>query len=223
MRRIPEPELMDAAEQALAYARADFVEPNERFVGYFDALFPELRTGTVLDLGCGPGDIVLRLASRHPGLVVHGVDGSAAMLHFASERLHELPALGGRVQFVEGLLPGATLPLPAYDAVISNSLLHHLHDPSVFWRVLRETGRPGAAVLVMDLFRPASEHAARAIVEQYAAQEPEVLKQDFLASLCAAFEPDEIRAQLEATGLGALEVRTVSDRHLLVTGRLPAA
>ena len=119
------------------------------------------------------------------------------------------------------MLPGATLPLPAYDAVVSNSLLHHLHDPGVFWRAVREAGAPGAAVLVMDLFRPESAAAAQAIVDQYAAGEPDVLRQDFFASLCAAFEPDEIRGQLRAHGLDDLRVRTVSDRHLLVTGRLP--
>ena len=221
MQRITEPELMDEAEQARAYAMADFAEPNERFVGYFATEFPELQTGAVLDLGCGPGDIVLRLATRHAGLTVHGIDGSAAMLRFASESLHESPELGGRVQFIEGLLPGATLPLPGYDAVVSNSLLHHLHDPDVFWRAVREAGAPGAAVLVMDLFRPESVAAAQAIVDQYAANEPEVLRLDFLASLCAAFEPDEIRAQLQAHGLDGFSVRTVSDRHLLITGRLP--
>jgi SAM-dependent methyltransferase len=222
MQRIPEPELMDEAEQARAYALADFAEPNGRFIEYFEAEYPLLQAGTVLDLGCGPGDIVLRLATRRSGLTVHGIDGSAAMLRFASERLHEAPGLGGRVQFIEGVLPGATLPLPGYDAVISNSLLHHLHDPGVFWRAVREAGKPGAAVLVMDLFRPASPAAARGIVQQYAAAEPEILRQDFLASLCAAFEPEEIRDQLRAHGLDALAVKTVSDRHLLVTGRLPA-
>jgi len=212
---------MDEAEQARAYALADFAEPNERFVGYFEQFCPGLCTGAVLDLGCGPGDIVLRLATRHPELVVHGLDGSTAMLHFASERLHETPSLSGRVQFVEGLLPGATLPLPGYDAVISNSLLHHLHEPRHFWNAVREAGKPGAAVLVMDLYRPASEPAAWAIVEQYAGSEPEVLKRDFHASLCAAFEPGEIRAQLRECGLDELDVRIVSDRHVLVTGRLP--
>lgn len=222
MQRIPEPELMEEAEQARAYAEADFAEPNERFVACFEQAYPDLQAGNVLDLGCGPGDIVLRLATRRPGLVVHGIDGSPAMLRFASERLHESPGLGGRVQFIEGRLPGASLPLPAYDAVISNSLLHHLHEPLDFWRALREAGAPGAAVLVMDLFRPESGDAARAIVQQYAGNEPLILRQDFFASLCAAFEPREVRAQLDACGLRELGVEAISDRHLLVTGRLPA-
>jgi len=214
---------MDEAGQARAYAMADFSEPNQRFVECFEATFPGLlEHANVLDLGCGPGDIVLRLAARHANLVVHGLDGSDAMLHFASERLHEDPRLGGRVQFVHGVLPGATLPLARYDAVISNSLLHHLHEPAVFWQAVREAGAPGAAVLVMDLFRPESTRRAQALVDAYAATEPEVLRHDFFASLCAAFEPAEVEAQLRACGLDGLVVSTVSDRHLLVTGHLPA-
>jgi SAM-dependent methyltransferase len=212
---------MDESEQARAYANADFAEPNERFVAAFAAEFPALQRGSVLDLGCGPGDIVIRLAQRFPALTVHGLDGSRAMLAFAEARLAELPQLRARVQFIAGVLPGAPLPLPRYDAIVSNSLLHHLHDPQVLWRSVRAAGAPGAAVLVMDLHRPDSHALAQEIVETYSGDEPEVLKRDFFNSLCAAFEPGEVRAQLEACGLGGLTVQTASDRHLLVSGRLP--
>jgi SAM-dependent methyltransferase len=221
MQRTPEPELMDEFDQARAYAAADFAEPNERFVGYCEAEPGFPARGAVLDLGCGPGDIVLRLARRRLGLTVHGLDGSAAMLRFAADSLAREPALQSRVQFVHGVLPGVALPLSRYDAIVSNSLLHHLHDPGVLWNAIRETGAPGAVVVVMDLFRPPSPGAAQEIVDAYAGGEPEVLRRDFYNSLCAAFEPDEVRAQLDACGLGGLGVRTVSDRHLLVAGRLP--
>ena len=222
MQRIPEPELMDEFDQARAYAEADFDQPNAGFVETFARRFPQFDSGSILDLGCGPGDIVLRLAERLPGCSVHGLDGSGAMLQFAADRLFGQPRLQGRVQFVEGRLPRAQLPLTRYDAIVSNSLLHHLHDPGVLWRSIREAGAPGAAVLVMDLFRPASAGIAREIVEAYAGGEPEVLKRDFFNSLCAAFEPGEVRAQLESAGLGSLEVEIASERHLLVSGRLPA-
>jgi hypothetical protein len=74
----------------------------------------------------------------------------------------------------------------------------------------------------MDLARPASRAAAEALVASYAAGEPEVLRRDFANSLGAAFEPDEVRAQLCEARLD-LSVETVSDRHLLVHGRMPRA
>jgi SAM-dependent methyltransferase len=222
MQRVVEPELMDDDAQALAYARADFSEPNQRFVASFSESFPRFAAGSVLDLGCGPGDIVLRLADALPHCQVHGLDGSAPMLAHAAAALRARPDLADRVRFIEGLLPDPTLPLPRYDAVISNSLLHHLHEPAVLWRAVRECGQPGAAVLVMDLYRPPSLQQAQAVVDLYAAHEPEILRRDFYNSLCAAFEPAEVRCQLADWGLHTLEVRTVSDRHLLISGHLPA-
>jgi SAM-dependent methyltransferase len=221
MDRIPEPELMDDLEQARAYAEADFDEPNTAFVELFAercAGWPE--SGAILDLGCGPGDIVLRLADKFPDCVVHGVDGSAAMLEFAERARAGHPA-ADRVQFVHGFLPGAGLPRARYDAVTSNSLLHHLHQPRVLWQSIRDLAAPGAPVLVMDLMRPHSAEQAQELVDRYADGEPAVLRTDFYNSLLAAFEPDEVRAQLESAGLTGFRVEPVSDRHLAAWGRIP--
>lgn len=215
MIRTPEPELMDEDEGARAYATADFSEPNARFVATFLARFPH-ATGLVADLGCGPADISLRLAKAAPGLTVHAIDGSAAMLATAKEAV-AAAGLDGRVTLYQRFLP-ADLPAPTYDAIISNSLLHHLPDPAALWRTIASTARPGAAVLVMDLFRPESAEDAQRIVHTYAADEPPVLRRDFLASLHAAFTLDEVAAQLAAAGLGHLRLEQASDRHLIVSG-----
>lgn len=212
---------MDDEAQARAYAGADFAEPNARFLElYADFVGPLPAGAAVLDLGCGPGDITLSIAATSPGIEVHGLDGSAAMLAFGRAALSADVALQDRVQFIEGRIPGAPLPRPAYAAIVSNSLLHHLHDPAGLWRMIREHGAPGAAVLVMDLMRPASPAAAQALVDEYAAGEPKVLRQDFYNSLLAAFEPGEVRRQLEAAGYGRFSVEEVSDRHLVVRGRI---
>lgn len=217
MQRIPEPELMDDTDQARAYARADFEEPNSRFVELF-AEHIGAPAGPVLDVGCGPGDIVLRLARRYPDVRIHGLDGAEAMLAFGREALVAEPALADRVRFIRGTIPGASLPQNDYAAVTSNSLLHHLHDPGVLWRLIRDAVRPGARVLLMDLFRPDDRERAARIVDSYATDEPAVLRRDFFNSLLAAFTPDEVRLQLQDAGLHGLRVETVSDRHLLVTG-----
>jgi hypothetical protein len=48
-----------------------------------------------------------------------------------------------------------------------------------------------------------------------------VLQRDFYLSLCAAYTPDEVRAQLADAGLGHCELEVVSDRHWIAWGRLP--
>lgn len=219
--RQPEPELMAEPAQAKAYADADFEEPNSRFLALFEQHFPSFAgEGYILDLGCGPGDITLRFARRYPDAIIHGVDGAEAMLELARIAAGRQPDTQGRVEFLRGLLPEPHLPQTRYAAVVSNSLLHHLHQPAGLWECIREYAAPGAPILVMDLFRPNTPEEARALVNQYAANEPEVLRTDFFNSLLAAFEPEEIREQLRDAGLGALTVETCSDRHVLVRGHV---
>lgn len=210
---------MDDPEQARAYAQADFAQTNQGFVDRFLQLFPELRAGTIVDLGCGPGDIALRFARALPGARVIGIDASPAMLELGRAALAADPA-GERVELREGRIPGLPLPDGGAAAVISNSLLHHLPDPRALWREVARLGAPGAPVLVMDLFRPVSELAARRIVEEAGCSDDPLLVRDFYNSLLAAFTPQEVRAQLRQSGLADLESATVSERHLLVWGRL---
>ncbi|MGF1642818.1 MAG: class I SAM-dependent methyltransferase [Thiotrichales bacterium] len=217
MQRRPEPELMDDPAQALAYAEADFSEPHDRFVQLFQTRFGEFRPRHVLDLGCGPGDICRRFARAYPDCEVHGIDGAQAMLDVGSRLLQGAPE-AARIQLLLGRLPNAAPPLPSYDTIISNSLLHHLDDPRVLWQAVARHATAGAAVFIMDLMRPDSEAIAARLVETYASDEPEVLQRDFFHSLCAAYRPEEVRAQLAGAGLGQLQVEIISDRHWIASG-----
>lgn len=222
MERIPESELMDEAQQARVYARADFDEPHSRFIEIFHQEFYQLKiTGAVLDLGCGPGDIAIRFAEAYPECCVLGLDGAPAMLAEGQDRLAGSPGLRGRVRLERCLLPDQQPPAQDYAAIISNSLLHHLQEPAVLWQTIKGCGRAGTPVFVMDLARPADLASADRLTEMYTSGEPQLLKRDFHASLLAAYEPEEVGGQLDRAGLGGMRVRLVSDRHLLVSGRLP--
>ncbi|WP_419596892.1 class I SAM-dependent methyltransferase [Thiolapillus sp.] len=219
MKRIPEPEeLMDEAEQALAYAEADFSASNELFIQLFKQLHPAEFTGQALDLGCGPADIPIRFARRYPRAKVDALDGAQAMLDLA-EKAIEADGLAQRICLHCQYLPATRLD-KTYDAVLSNSLLHHLNDPQDLWSTILDSTRPGATVLVMDLMRPESAGQVDALVVQYASDAPEVLRRDFEASLYAAYTLEEVQAQLAAASLDGLTVSQVSDRHLAVQGRL---
>jgi len=223
MHRIPEPEeLMDDAEQALAYARADFAEANQLFIGLLENLSRGALSGHLLDLGCGPADIPLMLAERHPALRIDAVDGAASMLELAQQNVDRLADAGQRIRLLHQYLPCPDLPRHGYQVVASNSLLHHLANPEVMWQTVAYCGEPGAHVVIMDLARPASELAVEGLVETYAINEPEVLRKDFRNSLFAAYTVEEVASQLRAAGLATLEVAMVSDRHLAVSGRLHA-
>jgi SAM-dependent methyltransferase len=220
MQRIPEPELMDAAEQAAAYAEADFSAPHQFLVDQIHSLLPGLPAkARVLDLGCGPADVTLRFALAFPGWRIDGVDGADAMLALGRQRVADA-GLDARIVLHQAVLPRDPLPAVGYAVILSNSLLHHLHEPQVLWRAVRDAAAPGAFVYVTDLRRPADEIALRCLVETHSAPEPAVLRRDFEASLRAAFTPDEVRRQLADVGLAGLEVTALGDRHLAVAGRL---
>jgi SAM-dependent methyltransferase len=221
MDRVLEPELMEDEAQALAYAKADFDAPNRSFVDGLAARFSDLPDRIhVVDLGCGPADILVRLARLHPGWRFDGIDGSPAMLHHGQVAVASL-GLEDRVRLHTSRVPALPADLAAAELVLSNSLLHHLPDPSALWETLLRVAAPGAAIYIVDLRRPTSMSAAAALVQQWSGDEPEILQRDFLASLAAAFEVDEVEAQLSRVGLSGLVVEVISDRHLRVTGRLP--
>lgn len=211
---------MEDEVQARAYAEADFSEPYSHFVELLQTAFPlGAIEGHVLDLGCGPGDITLRVAKAWPSCIVHGVDGAAAMLRNGEQAIIKA-SLEDRVQLVYGRLPEVQLPREKYDLIIRNSLLHHLHEPAILWDCIKRFGVKGAPVFIMDLRRPGTRKEAIALVERYAAGEPEILRRDFFNSLLAAFEPEEVQRQLVHAELDSLRVAVVSDRHLSVSGYL---
>lgn len=218
MERICEPELMEAVDQAQAYAAADFSDSDQAAMARIFSLTEVeiLAPGPlrIVDLGCGPGNITIPLAARYPEAEVVGLDGSAAMLA-------EVPRHGaaGRPTFRLGQLPDLPTDLGRFDLVVSNSLLHHLHDPGVLWRSVLRLAAPGAAVYVRDLRRPDDAGGVEELVKRHAAEAPEVLQRDYRASLHAAFRPEEVEQQLVEAGLD-LQVQSVEDRYLEVWGSI---
>ncbi len=211
--RIIESELMTDAEQARAYTQADFESAHGRYPLLFLERFPNCTpTGHALDLGCGPGDVTRRFAAALPGWSFDAVDGSPAMLAEARKRPNQ------RINYIDGVVPGASIPRARYDLVLSSSLLHHLHDPAVLWKTVRQHTGPGSMIFIVDLCRPDSPETARRLVEQYSTGEPDILRRDFYNSLLAAFAPEEVCGQLNQAGLPELRVEVISDRHLAVWG-----
>jgi SAM-dependent methyltransferase len=108
----------------------------------------------VLEVGCGPGHLSIRLARQY-GLEVTGLDLDPAMIERA--RANTDRAAGDGDERWPSFLVGdvASLPFPdgSFDLVISTLSMHHWADPTAGLAEIGRVLRPGARALVWD-FRP---------------------------------------------------------------------
>lgn len=100
---------------------------------------------TVLDAGCGTGQITEQLIERLPRGRVVALDGSPAMVEAARGRLARF---GDRVDFVTADL-AAPLPLPdaSVDAILSTATFHWIADHDALFRNLARVVRPGGRLV----------------------------------------------------------------------------
>jgi SAM-dependent methyltransferase len=107
----------------------------------------------VLEVGCGPGHLTIRLARRH-GLDVIGLDLDPAMIKRARANAHR--AADGherRPSFLVGDVASLAFPDGSFDLVVSTLSMHHWADPTAGLAEIGRVLRPGARALVWD-FRP---------------------------------------------------------------------
>ena len=221
MRRRLEPELMNGDAQVQAYADADFssgdqatIEAIQRLLAPTSPLPPD---PLVVDLGCGPGNITIRLAGLFPKAQIIGIDGAESMLALAREQAQQQQLeMSFLCQTLQEVLRGPLLGQA--DLIVSNSLLHHLHQPDLLWKVTQALAAPGCRTLHRDLRRPDSDAEVQQLLLKHLQWAPEVLRHDFAASLAAAFEPQEVTAELHKLGLDQLTVLAEDDRYLVVSG-----
>lgn len=130
----------------------------------FDDLVPliNVRPGmSVVDLGCGPGDLTRRLAGLLPDSRVAGIDSSAEMLGKA--RL----LAGERLTFKAGSMEEVT---GEWDLVFSHAALHWVGNHSALVPHLMGLVRPGGQLVVQV---PSNHrHPSHTLIIATAAEEP---------------------------------------------------
>jgi ubiquinone/menaquinone biosynthesis C-methylase UbiE len=210
MQRVLEPEVMDTAEEAGAYASMDHSEANAAFL---ERLFELGARGRMLDIGTGPGQIPLLICARDPSAHVTGVDLSEHMLRHA-RAARAASAFADRLDYRRGDAKALEFPATCFDAVYSNTILHHIPDPAPFLREAHRVLHPGGALLIRDLFRPATAERVEELVLRHAGDATPAQRALFRDSLCAALAPEELRRVADAAGLGHAELVVDTDRHV---------
>lgn len=113
---------------------------------------------TVLDIGAGTGNLLLKVKRAVPDATVVGLDSDTASLAVAATKATRLAA---DVQLDHGDAAHLAYPDATFDRVVSAFLLHHLPDDRQH-RMLREVRRvlkPGGSLHLLD-FTPGGKTRA---------------------------------------------------------------
>ena len=218
--RVLEPEAMDTPDEAREYDAMDHAAPNAAFVADFLAAHGPCRGGAILDVGTGPSQIPIALARADPMAPILGIDLARHMLDRARRNVEEA-GLSDRIKLELADAKGVPYPDGQFEAVVSNSIVHHIPDPSPALAEMVRLVGTGGTLFVRDLRRPEDDESVGALVRAYAGEETESARALFDASLRAALTIDEMRGLVAALGLSAGDVVVSSDRHWTWTWRRP--
>jgi len=212
--RKPEPEVMDSAEEAEVYASS----AAERYLDAIDNTLVEMVarlgfvSGRLLDLGCGPGNIALKLAKRFPEILVVGVDYAASMVRMAASSA-ATQGLSARTTFLSGDAKKIPFADQTFDMVLSNSVLHHLANPVAMLDEMRRVMKPHGLALLRDLRRPGrlmfSWH-----VRWYGRHYSGLMKKLYTDSVRASYTGRELARMLHDSRLAAAQVYYHERTHL---------
>jgi ubiquinone/menaquinone biosynthesis C-methylase UbiE len=161
---------------------------------------------SVLDLGCGPGELLLPLARRH-GQVV-GVDGSAEMLGICERKVGESD-LRNVILRQGDIAKLAELRLGSFDLIVASSVLEYLPDLDATLDEIERMMSPGGTFIFTlpngsSLYRIAEPLIYRLL-----------RRPAYFPYVVNVLTPAQATARLERHGLQVRETRTLSPTPVL--------
>jgi ubiquinone/menaquinone biosynthesis C-methylase UbiE len=139
---------MDPVLREYSAAAKDY---DERWSFYIDATTRATMArlaiapaASVLDVGCGTGELLVRLAAKYPNARLYGLDPVPEMLALARTKLS--PKVELRVGWAN------ELPWPAgtFDLVVSCNMFHYITHPIAAVREMERVLRPGGRIIITD-------------------------------------------------------------------------
>jgi ubiquinone/menaquinone biosynthesis C-methylase UbiE len=104
----------------------------------------------IVDIGAGPGGLVVALAAQFPTATVTAVDIDPGMAALARHRI-ERTGLADRACVLVGDVGSLPLPTGSADLVTSSFSVHHWPDAPAGFAEVRRILRPGGRAIVYDI------------------------------------------------------------------------
>lgn len=202
--RVTSPDPFQELEQCREFdrtMRTQLIIPMQHLMKLLD---PYVSTAKdVLEVGCGPGLVSLRLAAANKQAEFMAVDSNDLFLEVSRENaiFANLVAYGGRFNCDYARLTRLPFEDDSFDVVFSFCSIPRWERPEKTIAECARVCRPGGMVIIYDLARDADEGMI-SFVLQYSAGDAE----QFMRSLRSGYSVPEMQELLTGLGLGSWSV-----------------
>lgn len=153
--------------------------------------FPKEKTLRIVDVGCGSGDMLRRVARwlRRRGQAAHliGIDANAFIVDYAREHSTEYP----EIEYLSTFVPSEAFLDLKYDVLLSTLFLHHLNDKEADHLLQIATQQAQTGIIINDLHRSPMAYFLFNLVT-LAVPNP-MIRQDGLTSILRGFKRNELQ------------------------------
>lgn len=165
-------------------------------------------SGKLVDIGCGAGNVLVKIAKAMPDLDLYGVDMSIEILELARNKAKK-EGVKNKIEFKPG--SGENLPFEdnSIDYVVSTLSLHHWLNPDQVFKQVERVLKPDGVFLIFDFRRDARKfwHAFFKFVTRILVPKPLKRIKEPYGSLIAAHTPSEVRKLLKGTGFQGIDIK----------------
>ncbi|MBA7639640.1 2-methoxy-6-polyprenyl-1,4-benzoquinol methylase [subsurface metagenome] len=153
--REPSMEGLDSPEVAAAFEKVTNLLP---FKLLHRKVLSQLKLynlkDSLLDVGCGSGNLIIQVAKKYPSLDLIGVDLSSEILELAKKKAVE-NNLNDKIVFKIGSVESLPFPDKSVDFILSTLSLHHWEDPKQAFEEIFRVLTDGGVLLIFDFRRDA--------------------------------------------------------------------
>lgn len=155
-------------------------------------------TGTLVDVGSGPGYLLVEIAGAYPDLKLIGVDSSADMAELA-RRNAQIEGLSDRIEFRTGDVQNLPFEDESVDFVVSSLSLHHWSAPNAALQEIHRVLKPGGQLLIFDTRRDPRRifYWGVLFARQFVVPGPLREIEEPTGSILASYTPLEVSSMLE--------------------------
>jgi len=172
-------------------------------------------TARVLDIGCGAGELLVKIGTAFPKADIAGVDPSEPMVEWSKAAVAPLGADGSRTTRIErGHVEALPFDDDTFDVIVSTGSVKNWADRRQGLREIARVARPGAHVFLSDL----SRDAPASYVDRFVARYPIYWRWFFLSfPMRQALAFEEVDALMREGGFDDVKSSRMENTPFFVT------